>query len=160
MKEIQLTQGRVALVDDADYEYLSQWKWKAYKDRYTWYARRGIRVGFVIKTIHMHRLITNAPDGLFVDHINGDGLDNRRGNLRVCTKSENGFNRGKNSNNTTGYKGVTTNKGKYRAQIRIDGKMCGLGRYTDPVEAAKAYDRAAKKHYGEFAKLNFPEVQP
>jgi HNH endonuclease len=101
--------------------------------------------------------IMRAPDGMEVDHINGDGLCNLRENLRVCTKAENMRNRGKQINNTSGYKGVYFNKHakKFSAQIKLYGKAIYLGLYDSPVEAARAYDAKARELFGEFAVTNF-----
>jgi len=117
----------------------------------TWYAARSEGKN----QIHMHREIINAPADLQVDHINGNGLDNRRENLRLCTNAENARNRRLSKNNTTGYKGVDLDANRYRAQIRVGQKFVYLGRFDDPIEAAKAYDAAAREHYGEFARTNF-----
>jgi hypothetical protein len=160
-KEIQLTQGKIALVDDADYEWLNQWKWYAFKNRSgAWYARRFKKTDLRPRVnVFMHRLILNAREGMEVDHANHDTLDNRRENLRECTKSQNMHNAGKNKRNTTGYKGVwwKSTDNQYAAAIKINGKRIYLGRFTDPVKAALAYDEAAKKYHGEFAYLNFPK---
>jgi hypothetical protein len=148
MKEITLTQGKVALVSDKDYRRLSQWKWYAYRTTGgLWYARRGKR-----PQVHMHTEILGGP----TDHSNGDGLDNRRSNLRRATKAQNGRNRKLNSNSTSGYKGVSWNKGRQRwsAQIRVDGKQIYLGLFTDPAEAASVYDEAAVRYHGEYARTN------
>lgn len=158
MKQIPLTQGKVTLVDDEDFEYLNQWKWHAMADDYTFYVGR--KEGWPIqKTIRMHRVITNAPGGMFVDHINGNGLDNRRSNLRLCTVAENNRNIKGNHRNTTGYKGVTWHKRDhvFIAQIRVNGKLFQVGRFSNALEAAKAYDKVAKEYHGDFASLNFPE---
>lgn len=160
-KEIQLTQGMVALVEDDDYEYLAQFKWCAQRSRNTFYAmRHSPCLNGISTTIKMHSEIMDTPKGMQVDHRNGNGLDNRRKeNLRVCTGSQNQHNRRKNSNNTSGYKGVYWYKqrGKWRARIEFNGKEISLGYYTDAVQAARAYDEAARKHHGEFANLNFPQ---
>jgi hypothetical protein len=156
-KEIKLTtRDMVALVDDDMYDYLMQWKWTVHNGRNTLYAvRKGKRP--LQKKVWMHREITNAPAGMQVDHINGDGLCNLRENLRVCTVAENLRNRRKPVNNTSGYKGARLHKetNRYQACIEINGKAIHLGYYTDPVDAARAYDEAARKYFGEFAKLNF-----
>lgn len=104
----------------------------------------------------MHRLLTNAPKGSQVDHINGDKLDNRKINLRVCTHSQNQINRGKQKNNTSGFKGVYPQKQskKYRAKISVNGKEYHLGYFDCPIEAAKAYNAATLNYHEEFAKLN------
>lgn len=156
MKEIQLTQGKVALVDDEDFEYLNQWKWHLYKqNRNNFYARTVLyknkkRIGIV-----MHRLLIQC-DGKIIDHISGDGLDNRKYNIRCCTRSENPINRRINTNNLSGYKGVSYFKvvKKWRAQIQYKKIVYHLGIYEKLIDAAKAYNEAAIKFHGEFAKLN------
>ena len=156
MKEIQLTQGKVALVDDEDFEYLNQFKWHIYKqNRNNFYARTVIyqnkkRIGIV-----MHRLLLKC-EGKIIDHISGDGLDNRKSNIRCCTKSENPINRRININNHSGYKGVSWFKvvKKWRAQIQYKKIVYHLGTYEKRIDAASAYNKAAIKFHGEFAKLN------
>lgn len=158
MKEIPLTQGKVALVDDDMYDYLMQWKWHAHcYGNNIWYARRNEGLIPFRKTVDMHQVIITSPPGYKIDHRNRDGLDNRRENLRVCTNSENQANRGVPANNKTGYKGVHWSKRerKYRAQIRVNSKHYDLGTFDNPIDAAKAYDAAAKEHFGEFAWTNF-----
>lgn len=155
-KEIPLTQGQVALVDNEDYEWLMQWKWFAHRTHGGWVAGRNSekKCG---KQIWMHRLIINAPNGLQVDHKDGNGLNNTRVNLRLATHSQNQHNRGKSRINKSGYKGVSwdKSKGKWYATIYINSKQINLGRYQTPEMAAIAYDEAARKYHGEFAKTNF-----
>lgn len=155
-KQIQLTQGMIALVDDADYDFLSQWKWFAHRDGNKWYAERNERHLFGRKIIKMHRAILGNTSKE-TDHINGNGLDNRRSNLRACSTSENGMNRSKQKNNTSGYKGVYLEKGKnkFKAQINVNNKKITLGRFDTAEQAAKAYDEAVKKYHGKFSKTNF-----
>jgi hypothetical protein len=155
MKEILLTQGQIAIVDDQDYEWLAKWKWCAVRRKNSYYALRHEGVRMAQKNIFMHRVITNSSDGMDVDHINGNGLDNRRSNLRICTHAENNKNRRKQKNNTTGFKGVSPSGRKYQAQISVNNKNIHLGTFSTPEDAAYAYDEAAKKHYGKFAKTNF-----
>lgn len=162
MKEIVLTHGQVALVDDEDYEWLMQWKWYANKSNGKWYAITYTKVGGDKETgecVKMHRMILNAPKGVLVDHKNGDGLDNRRHNIRTCTYSNNAMNKRASKSNKTGYKGVFWNKQhqKYCAQIYINGKSKRFAYSDSPEVSALAYDKMAKKIFGEFAKLNFPE---
>jgi len=109
----------------------------------------------------MHRLIMDPPRGYVVDHINGDGLDNRRANLRLATHAQNGRNRRKIKKGISKYKGVSWEEstGKWRALIHVDRKKISLGCYKDEVTAAKVYDKAAKKYHGEFARLNFPRTK-
>jgi hypothetical protein len=156
MKEIQLTQGKVTQVSDHRFEYLNQWKWQAHKlYRYNkWYATRNENG----KEIRMHRVITNAPDGMDVDHIDNDGLNNQDENLRVCTHAQNLANQGTQKRNTSGYKGVAWHKGNkmWQANITLNGKPASVGYSKDIIEAAKMYDSAAEKYQGEFAVLNFP----
>jgi hypothetical protein len=159
LKRIKLTHKKVALVDDDWYPYLSQFRWQARYDRTTgkWYAARQLDRRF----IYMHREILNAPDGLYADHRNGQSLDNRQKNLRLATSAQNAWNRDKYKNNTTGYKGVTCDKGrrKWRAQLTVHGKHMHLGWYDDPGEAALAYDQAARKYHGPFGCTNFKEMR-
>lgn len=160
MKQITLTQGKVALVDDEDYESLIVYKWRAQKDRKNWYAVR-TREGTDGKgSIMMHRQLLNLMDfnAIEVDHVDGDGLNNQRHNLRTSTKSQNHHNQRTRSDNTSKLKGVSPYKdrpGLWRARILINGKRVHIGCYKDPKEAALAYDEAARKHFGEFAKTNF-----
>lgn len=151
MKRIPLTQGKFALVDDEDFAELSKVKWcfsKGYAVRSVRLEKRG--------TILMHREILSAKKGQECDHINMNGLDNRRANLRVCTRAENARNRPKDRDNTTGFKGVALEKrtGKYVAQIHILGKHYHFGTFKSAKEAALAYNEAAPKYFGEFAQLN------
>ena len=158
MKEIQLTQGKVALVDDEDFEYLNQWKWQANKKKSKkFYAWRGKKIDGRYRMIYLHRFLLKLTDKkIFVDHVNMDTLDNRKENLRICTHSQNQMNKNKNSRNSLGYKGITYDKrvNRYYASITLDKKTFYLGGYIDPIDAAKAYNKAAIKFFGEFAKLN------
>lgn len=158
-KEIKLTQGKVAIVDDEDYGWLNQWKWSTRTTKRNVYAeRRDYRMGRRnAKSISMHRLITNAPPELQVDHKDGDGLNNQKSNLRLCTQKQNSANQRRHKNNSTGFIGVTTHRGEnvWRAQIGIDGKRTYIGRFKTPEEAARAYDKRARETFGEFANLNF-----
>lgn len=106
--------------------------------------------------VHLHRLIANPPIGMVVDHVNGDPLDNRRCNLRVCTPFQNSMNRRRYKTASSMFKGVTPRDGGWRAQISINGTIIVLGKFKTDVDAAKAYDSAALKHRGQFACLNFP----
>jgi hypothetical protein len=157
-KEILLTRGQVALVDDVDYDWLSQFKWYASYSSFvkSYYASGWAGGGDSLGRIAMHRFIMQAKPGIYVDHINHDTLDNTRSNLRLCTKAQNGANRRLNSTSTSGYKGVTwvTRAEKWTAHIRVNYKLIHLGYYTTPVDAALAYDEVSRKLYGEFALTN------
>ncbi|GAJ01158.1 unnamed protein product [marine sediment metagenome] len=155
-KVIALTQGKVALVDDADFEWLNQWKWYAFKDPRVYYARRNSYENGKVCTIQMHRAILNPPLGSDSDHINGNGLDNRRTNLRVCTHAENCQNRRKPTGCSSRYKGVSWRKRtrKWRAYIWINGRQKQLGCFDEEEEAARAYNKEALEQFREFAQLN------
>lgn len=157
-KEISLTQGKVALVDLEDYEWLNQFKWRTKKDVHTFYAVRQ-EGAYPQKFFYMHREILNPPDGYSSDHINGNGLDNRRRNLRICTASQNQHNQKINEQRgSSKYKGVCWHKAveKFAAYIKANKKLIHLGYFQSEIEAAKAYDAKATELFGEFAKLNFP----
>lgn len=151
-KEIKLTKGKVALVDDEDFERINRHKWYACKDRLTWYARRDTIFGNVL----MHRDIMELPNNVLVDHKNNNGLDNRKENLRPASTSQNKANRGMQKNNHSGYKGIRPSKNKWAAQIQCNHKWEHLGVFNTPEEAARAYDKRAVELFGEFAKTNFP----
>lgn len=156
MKEIQLTQGYAALVDDEDYEWLNRYKWQSLTGRATVYAVRRKPAPYPRnRPSQMHREILKAPDGVNVDHINGNGLDNRRCNLRLCTDQQNNWNARTRKDNSSGYKGVSWHKHqkKWQAQIGLNGKRISLGYFKDKLEAKQAYDAKAKEWFGEFACL-------
>lgn len=151
MKEIKLTRNQKCLVDDDLFDYLSKYKWHASGKIGKFYASS--RIDGKIRT--MHRLIMDAPDNLQVDHINGNRLDNRKVNLRLCSNSFNLGNRGANKNNTSGFKGVGASKhGRFVAKIQVNRKYIHLGYFDTPIEAAHAYNQGAEKYFGEFAKVN------
>lgn len=154
MKEIQLTQNKVALVDDEDYWKLSKYKWSIYHWKEYFYAVRypGIR---------MHREILGLKKNskYIADHINRNTLDNRRENLRKVTRSLNGYNSKIRKHNKSGYRGVSWDNGekKWRACLAINKKTIHCGRFENLFDAAMAYDNFAKKIWGKNAILNFPE---
>jgi len=157
---IKLTQGKYAIVDPEDFEKLNAYKWYAVNNHNnTFYAARGAeRNNGKRKFVRMHQQIMKPPKGYCVDHENHEGLDNRKINLRIATPAQNSYNRKKISKpSSSKYKGVSWVKreNKWQALIRYKGKRIFLGYFDDEIEAAKAYDEAAKKYYGEFAKLNF-----
>lgn len=154
MKQIQLTQGKFAIVDDEDFEILSQNKWYLGADGY---ARRNIKEGSKKTAIPMHRALLNPPSDRLIDHKNGNRCDNRRDNLRICTRSENAMNRGKTKQNSSGYKGIYPEKhsktNPWRAKIQIRGKSVQLGSFSSAKAAAEAYCEAALKYHGEYARF-------
>lgn len=167
-REIPLTKGYVAIVDDEDYERVSRRSWCARPGgNGNVYAARGIvRRKEGLRYIQlMHREVlgldpaysTDPP--VVVDHINGDTLDNRKANLRICTQAQNSRNRRKIKAGRSIYKGVMPRPehGSFKARIRIDGKLINLGSYATEKDAALAYDVAAREHFGEYARLNFPD---
>ena len=154
--EIELTKGHKAIIDDEDCGLVSKYKWQARVSPRNVYARHTLREnGKPKRTLDMHRLIMNAPENSQVDHINGNGLDNRKTNLRICKKSDNAKNATKRIDNKSGYKGVYKFQNKWRAMIGVNNKRVHLGMFEDKVDAAKAYDEAAAKYFGEFARKNF-----
>jgi len=156
IRYIGLTQGKYAIVDAADYEWLNQWKWCAMLRSSKVYAMRVERH----KTILMHREIMKPPKGMLVDHIDGNGLNNRRSNMRNCTAQQNCQNRRPGTNFTSQFAGVYQRKSqpeKWYARVRCGEILAYLGPFDDEVEAAKARDQKARELHGEFAYLNFPE---
>ena len=165
VKEITLSRGKVALVSDEDYERVSQYKWYAVDWDGTgksWYARRRFITDGVRRYVSLHRFIMGVPDSIKVDHIDGDGLNCQRYNLRHATHQQNSQNRRIGANNTSGYKGVVfvrrAKTRRWQAQIEHNCKTLYLGRFESAVEAARAYDHAARELFGEFARPNFPEA--
>lgn len=154
MATISLTQGKVAIVDDKDFEWLNQFKWYAMRSTNNWYASRVVKRFGNQRSILMHREITRAPVGMDVDHINHDGLDNQRSNLRVCTRSENLANQSAKPNNTSGRKGVSwdARTKKWIAFISQNNKTRNLGRFGTIEEAHVAYSQEARNIFGEFAR--------
>jgi len=158
-RRIMLTRWYFAIVDVEDFEWLSRFRWCVLCSREgnPRYAARRENNRFVL----MHRMIADVPRGMDVDHVNGNGLDNRRHNLRVCTRSENLQNmrpRGGSSR----FKGVYWHKRDkvWRAYINVNKVRLSLGSFHDEIDAARAYDEAARKDFGDFARLNFPDNKP
>ena len=156
MKYIKFSQGKVALVDDEDFEWLNKWKWHFHNkiaERTIWLKDKK-----TCKKVRMHNVIINPSLGKVVDHINRNRLDNRKSNLRIATNQENQRNRGVSKSNISGYKGVHFKKRGnwygYYVQIKISYKPIHLGVYRTAKEAALVYNLAAKKYFGEFAVLN------
>jgi hypothetical protein len=158
-KEFMLPSGETAYVDLADWIKfeLDRYRWQLHMSEHA--KRPYVRSTRVDgKHVYLHRLLTGCAEGMLVDHINGNGLDNRRANLRICTTAQNTANSRKTARVTSSrFKGVTWHKArrKWSAQIMVDGKHFGLGNFTDEVEAAKAYDAKARATWGEFARTNF-----
>jgi hypothetical protein len=160
MKEIALTKDKIALIDDEDFEKINNFTWHWSGD-----PINPERAGYAMSAnnIAMHRLILNlGKNDPHVDHKDGNGLDNRRNNLRLATRSQNGANKRKNRNKVSKFKGVSpcsSNKTKWRATIKVNKKTISLGTYLIEEMAAYAYDLAAKKYFGEFALVNnVPEI--
>ncbi|OAJ75137.1 hypothetical protein AYJ08_05835 [Brevibacillus sp. SKDU10] len=151
-REIPLTQGKVTIVDDEEFEPLSKYKWFATKCGNSYYAARRLNG----KTILMHRYIMNPENRLVVDHVDGDSLNNQKSNLRICSKAQNNRNQRIKTNNKSGYKGVywREEKGKWQGSMRHNSKTVYLGLFTDQEEAARAYNQKAVELFGEFARLN------
>jgi hypothetical protein len=155
MNTIQLTQGQVTLIDDDDLERVGQYKWYACFQRDGWQALTMIRIDIDNKrSLSMHRFIMGEPVGLQIDHINLIKLDNRKCNLRIVTGSQNQWNRRKDSTNTSGFKGVIFRKENKRYTAGIGRKY--LGCFKTAIEAANAYDEAARELFGVYGRYNFP----
>lgn len=148
---IPLDKNLSTIIDRSDYDDVGRFRWHAHKDALTWYARRG--EFYECRNIEMHRQLLGFPGGQ-VDHRNGNGLDNRRSNLRHATCAQNQRNRTAKYR----YKGIGRygREKRWKAQIWVNNEHLVLGRFNTPEEAAYAYDLAAIEHFGEFAKLNFP----
>ena len=165
---IPLSSGTFAIVDNNDYDWLSEFKWSAAVLRHTAYAYRSVRNDSGKRTtLLMHRAIFERhygkiPEGLFVDHRDRNGINNRISNLRLCTHSQNMANGIKHKDAKTSlYKGVSfkLNQGLWQAQIGVNGCGIRLGTFSDEISAAKAYDRAAQMYFGEFSNINFPQEE-
>ncbi len=157
VRRIPLTQGKFALVDAEDYWRLVKFQWFAVFSANTFYASRKNKG----KCVKMHREIMRAPAHLFVDHIDHDGLNNCKSNLRLCTPAQNTHNIRSMAGGTSKYKGVSrqSTSGKWVVTTRLNGKRYHIGSFIDEIEAAKAYDKKATELHGQFACLNFPPAE-
>lgn len=158
MKEIKISQGKIALVDDEDYDYLNQFKWYSHKADNKWYAIRSVYIKEIrdCKMIYMHRELMNYP-ALKVDHIDHDGLNNQKANLRIATDSQNSANTTSRKNSSSKFIGVyyrPTKRKKWAACIRKHGKTKYIGSFDKQEDAALAYNTIAIQYFGEFASLN------
>jgi len=155
-KLIPLTQGKFAIVDAEDYDWLVQYKWHCRHNRNKFYAYRNK----ARKTISMHRQLIGDTNALLVDHIDGNGLNNRKSNLRICTAAQNTYNKHPRSNSHSRYKGLTWHKRNKRWEVQIikSSKRTFIGSFDNELNAAMAYDRKAEQLFGEFAYLNFPQL--
>ncbi len=142
----------LAQVDDSDYDWLNQWKWTATACTERIYVRRVVGG----KMLSMHRFIMNPPKDMVVDHIDGNTMNNQRGNLRVCGQVQNLWNQRRHVSESSKYKGVSFHKtkNKFQSRISVNGKLIHLGTFGSEIDAAMAHDEAAKKYHGEFAVLN------
>ena len=159
---IPLTQGKVALIDEEDLPKIQGRSWWAAQTAVKMYAATSVWVDGQSVTVYMHQLITGFPPGTLVDHRNGDGLDCRRENMRPATWSQNAMNRAKTKRKCTSrFKGVhfrkERSKSPWQATIRFDGKQRPIGCFETEEDAARAYNAAAIKHFGEFARINIIE---
>jgi hypothetical protein len=155
---VPLTRGLFAIADLDDFDLLDGRNWSALASPAGFCAATHVTVDGKKDIALMHRVVMAAPDDFDVDHINGDRLDNRKRKLRLATNQQNCWNAGISRRNTSGYKGVSwhTRDLTFSAIIQINGRQKTLGTFDDALSAALAYDAAARKHYGEFARLNFP----
>ncbi len=156
VREIELSFGKTAIVDSEDFERLKDYKWcVVMRKGEPWYAKTVSPEG---RLISMHRLIMNAPRGMLVDHRDHNGLNNRKGNLRICTNAQNTHNRRPCKGGTSRHKGVHFDKQhkRFRAAIGHKSKRYNLGRFDNEDDAGRAYDKKARELFGQFAYLNFP----
>jgi hypothetical protein len=159
---IPLTQGRFAKVDPEDYLWLAQFRWAAKMQPHAVYAVRTVEADGRTQQIFMHREIMDTPDDMLCDHVNHDGSDNRKANLRNCTYSQNNANRRSSPNASSKYTGVSRDRrrNKWAAAIKKDGIPHNLGLFDNEEDAARAYDAAAWAMHHVYANLNFPQDYP
>lgn len=161
MKEVSLTKGLVALVDDSDYErVMAAGPWQSSPRKHTAYAQRAVRRNGKITSQLLHRFLLGITDPkILVDHGDRNGLNCQRWNMRAATRSENAANAGKRKGFTSQYRGVyVRSSGRFHARIKVEGQQVYLGSYWHEKNAALAYDRAARFFYGPFASCNFPSI--
>ncbi len=160
-RRIDIGEGQYTIVEPRDYYWIGKYKWILMGTKYNLYAVREAKIGpKETKRVYLHREIMKFPKRKFVDHRNGDGLDNRRENLRLATQAQNNYNRRKTSKKTLSqFRGISFDKNSpaWVGCIHYKGKRINLGRFKNEIDAAHAYDRAAKKYHKDFAKLNFPK---
>jgi len=160
-RRIYLGEGKLTILNSADYYRLKKFKWHVFACKGKFYAERFALIKNTwTKRIFMHRQIMKAPKGKLVDHRNGDSLDNRRENLRLATWMQNRQNRRKTKSKTSSkYRGLglSRNRKKWIMRLKHKGKIVATGRFDNEIDAAKAYDEAARKYFGQFARLNFPD---
>lgn len=149
---VPLTKGYVATIDASDVRLVLGRNWSVFESRNRRYAVRGTEINGKTVRTYMHRLFLDVPEGMLPDHKEGDGLDNRRSNLRIATYAQNAANAPILPSNTTGFKGVVLNRGRYVAYIKINGRRKYLGRFGTPEEAHEAYWANAQEIHGEFAR--------
>ncbi len=156
MRKIELTQGKIAIVDDRDFPMVINYKWYAFQSKQDWYAQTHIKKNNKRTSLQMHRLITGVLSGIEIDHIDHNGLNNRRSNLRFATNQQNSFNRKSHIGSSSKYKGVSWNnlQRKWVVQIAINGKGRHIGYFANEKDAALAYNKVALRLFGNFAYLN------
>lgn len=152
VKQIPLTQGKFALIDDPDFQSVSEHKWFAVTDGWNWYAARKVKK----QQQRLHNFLMEPPPGVRIDHRDGNGLNCQRRNMRISTHAQNQQNRRSKNPHTSRFKGVSWRKSHKRwvAQIRVDRQVVYLGLFEREEDAARKYDAAAEKHFGEFALTN------
>lgn len=152
---LPLTRNKTAVIDFDDFEKVRGMKFYAQSCQNLWYAAKNKHVNGKRKLLYLHRIIMGAKPGQLIDHINGDGLDNRRENLRVVTHAQNVKNWRKHAPASSRYKGVRFHANSWEVQINVNRKRIYIGRFQNEIDAAKAYDESARRYFGEFAAINF-----